>query len=151
MKSTENDFIITGNTKEIISQKINELRTFVTTTEPIWNAEHILGLEINRDRNKNIILITMTSKIIEVSTKFQVNMSKKRQIPMPTSGYIVKDHEFENLPENSKQFLDKQGIKKYMSIVGNLIWISGIRLDILFVVMYLSSYHGLCKHQDNTI
>lgn len=57
---------------------------------------------------------------------------------MPTTGFIIKEHEFESLSDNNKAYLHKKGIKRYMSIVGNLIWLSGVRLDILFAVMYLS-------------
>ena len=131
------DFIITGNNKSNIIEKIAELRAIVTTTEPIWNAEKVLGLELERDWEKGIIKVSLSEKIIETVTKF--NVSKKlRNMPMPTSGYLIKDYEFEALNDADKQFLEQKGISKYMSIIGNLIWISGIRLDILFVVMYLS-------------
>jgi hypothetical protein len=36
------------------------------------------------------------------------------------------------------EFLDAGGITQYMVIVGGLIWISGLRFDILFATMYLA-------------
>ena len=36
------------------------------------------------------------------------------------------------------QFLDAAGITEYMVIVGGLIWVSGLRFDILFSTMYLA-------------
>ena len=58
---------------------------------------------------------------------------------MPTSGFRVRVQDFDDLPESSKQLLDK-GIAKYMSIVGKLIWIQGVRMDVVFAVLYLSWY-----------
>ena len=52
----------------------------------------------------------------------------------------MRDWEFDELSEEDKQFLTIKGIQNYMSIVGALIWIQGVRLDILFSVMYLSWY-----------
>jgi len=60
-------------------------------------------------------------------------------MPMPSSGYIIKDEEFENLKNKVKSaFLDKDEIHIYLSVVGGLIWIAGIRLDIIYVVLYLT-------------
>jgi hypothetical protein len=59
---------------------------------------------------------------------------------MPTSGYVVREQEIYHLPEAKRRVLDLREVKKYMSIVGNLIWIQGIRMDIIFAVLYLSWY-----------
>ena len=40
--------------------------------------------------------------------------------------------------QEDAQLLDKLGIIEYMVIVGGLIWISGLRLDILFATLYLA-------------
>ena len=48
-------------------------------------------MEFKRDRKKRIILITMTSKIEDVSSKLQIDASIEKRIPMPQSGYIIKD------------------------------------------------------------
>ena len=66
--------------------------------------------------------------------------TKIRKVPMPVSGYIVRDYEMDALPENVKVLLDKKDMELYMSIVGMLIWIQGVRLDIIFAVLYLSWY-----------
>ena len=62
-----------------------------------------------------------------------------KRVPIPTSSYIVKDAEFEATEnQESAQFLDAAGITEYMMIVGGLIWVSGLRFDILFSTMYLA-------------
>ena len=42
---------------------------------------------------------------------------------MPITGYIVREHELDKLPDKLKRPLNKEEIKKYMSGVGSLIWI----------------------------
>jgi hypothetical protein len=55
------------------------------------------------------------------------------------SGYMVRDAEFENMANQElAEYLDARGITEYMVIVGGLIWISGLRFDILFSTMYLA-------------
>jgi hypothetical protein len=51
----------------------------------------------------------------------------------------VKDYEFESMKNDEQaEFLDKKGIHDYMTVVGSLIWVSGLRFDILFPTMYLA-------------
>lgn len=138
------DFIFAGHPREYVEERINALRAIATTTEPIWDATRVLGLQIKRDRANKCICITMADKIAELheATMKDVTLFSKRKnpviMPMPTSGYIIKDDDFAMLTEEMQAMLNKDDVHKYMSIVGGLIWISGIRVDILFVVMYLS-------------
>jgi len=57
---------------------------------------------------------------------------------MPASGFIVRDSEMEKLKEKDKKPLNKEELTQYMSGVGSLIWLSSIRMDIVFTVLYLS-------------
>jgi hypothetical protein len=132
------DFIITGNDDTSIQKKIEEIRQLATTTEPIYNAQKVLGMELNRDLEKKIIKVTMESKILEVCGKFEIEKEKKRHTPMPGSGFIVHEEDLDELSEEDREFLDKEDISKYLTIVGSLVWISGIRLDIVFATMYLT-------------
>ena len=133
------DFIFTGSSRTVIENVISEFRKICETTEPIWDAERVLGMEFRRMRDKRIIKITMTAKIIEVCAKTGIAPDDIKNIPMPLSGYIVKDYEFESMVNSEQaEFLDKKGISEYMAIVGGLIWISGLRLDITFATMYLA-------------
>ena len=133
------DFIFTGNNRVLTEKVIAEFRELCSTTDPIWDAERILGMEFRRDRVKRIVKITMTNKIAEVCAKAQIEIDVEKNIPMPLSGYIVKDYEFDTMTNREQaEHLDKKGITSYMIIVGALIWISGLRLDILFATMYLA-------------
>jgi hypothetical protein len=65
-------------------------------------------------------------------------IGKKRKVPMPTSGYVVREHELMSLSTYKKRLLNVKEISNYMTIVGTLIWLQGVRLDIIFAVLYLS-------------
>jgi hypothetical protein len=132
------DFLLASNNLEFLWERINELRGTTTFTEPIIDPSIVLGMELSRDYSRSIICVRMTKKIEEVFAKYCVPSSRKVSIPMPTSGYIIKDDQYEQLPEAKSRLLDKKGIHDYMSIVGSLIWIAGVRMDIMFTVMYLS-------------
>jgi len=132
------DFIFTGNDREFVSAKIAEMRCKVSTTEPIWDAENVLGLHLTRDYERKTISVTMPDRITEMYEKYNVNITREIDVPMPTSGYIIKDEQFENVSPEKSSLLDNSGISDYMGIVGSLIWVSGVRLDVLFTVMYLS-------------
>ena len=65
---------------------------------------------------------------------------------MPANGYIVRDHEIEVLSDNKQRKLNQEEITIYMAIVGSLIWIQGVRLDIIFAVLYLSWFTKCPRH-----
>jgi hypothetical protein len=102
------------------------------------NHPFVLGLEIRRDKEKRIIMVLMTKNIEELIIKYPDAMKRKRNVPMPTSGYIFRDYEFEKLPEEKKKLLSQTDIAIYMSLIGTFIWIQGIRMEIMFAVLYLS-------------
>ena len=92
------DFIVFGNTKAILEGWILEFRKTFDTTDPIWNSTNFLGLEVSRDWERHIIKVTMKNKIEETCGRFEVNGSSKRHdTPMPLSGYVVKDYEFDSM------------------------------------------------------
>jgi len=132
------DFIMGGSNKQLTEQFISEVRARASYTEPELNASRFLGLELSRDREKRIIKITMTAKIEELANKYPHAVRKKRNVPMPTTGYIVREHEIQNMSEKKQRLLNSEEITDYMAIVGSLIWIQGVRLDILFAVLYLT-------------
>jgi hypothetical protein len=132
------DFIIFGNNTLSINQFINEFRLIVQTTEPIWNATSVLGMTLTRDRTKKIILIKLDTKISELGEKYELKNRRVRYQPMPRDGYLVNEYEFDDISEEKKRFLDEKETELYMQIVGSLIWITGVRKDIIFNVMYLS-------------
>ena len=71
------DFIFTGNNRSLTEEMIALFRKECDTTEPIWDADWILGMELKRDRTKKIITITMVRKIEEVCAKAGVDMETK--------------------------------------------------------------------------
>jgi hypothetical protein len=144
------DFVFTGNNNTYTSQVIEEFRQYVKTDDPILNASVVLGMELERNKEKKIIMITMKKKIEELFSKYVNTIGKKRNVPMPTSGYIVREHEIQALTNYKKRILNSEEINVYMSIVGTLIWLQGVRLDILFAVLYLSwnTQNPLQHHMD---
>ena len=88
----------------------------------------------------------MIAKIEELSIKYSHAVRKKRHVPMPVNGYIVRDHEIDALTDNKKRKLTHEEISVYMAIVGSLIWIQGVRLDIIFAVLYLSWFTKCPRH-----
>ena len=132
------DFIFTGSNAALLRIAVDAFRNICTTTEPIWNASRVLGMELVRDRTKRIISITMVSKINDVCNKFDIDSVCSKEIPMPQHGYIIKDTEFDKLDSSASRYLCKKEIKQFLGLVGALIWISGVRLDILFSTMYLA-------------
>ena len=133
------DFIIGGSCNELTLEFISGFREIATTTEPIKNAERLLGMIVKRDYEKSLVLITMNERIDDLVKKYPKAILRTRNVPMPTSGYLVREHEIEeHLSDEDKRFLNEEEISEYMSIVGSLIWIQGIRLDIIFAVLYLA-------------
>jgi hypothetical protein len=132
------DFIVTGSDKECIDDFINSFRKIVNTTEPIYNSDMVLGINIRRNRQLCTIEVDMQHKILELADILSIDdNTRKRYIPMPVDGYIV---DVDKLDEVKGRKLDECDKKLYMKIVGSLIWISGIRGDIMFAVMYLTWY-----------
>jgi Reverse transcriptase (RNA-dependent DNA polymerase) len=133
------DFIVFGSDLPTLELWVMEFRKTFDTTEPVWNSDHFLGLEIYRDWDRRLVKITMTSKILETCARFGVSTSsKKHDMPMPSSGYVVKESEFDSMTSESSRYLSKAEILQYLAVVGSLLWISGIRHDILFAVLYLT-------------
>ena len=146
------DYLFGGNDNETTLRKLQEFRQLADnqTTEPVLNGPLLLGIEIERISGKKLILLRMTKRIIDLAERFPDAIVKKRNVPLPTSGYIVQPHELDKLSEVKKRPLNKKEAVEYMSIVGCLIWIQGIRFDIVFAVLYISwfSKAPLQHHMD---
>ncbi len=134
------DFIVIGNTQETIEEHfIAEFRKKAQTTEPIWDPKAVLGMEVRRIPEEKIILLTMTDRIEDLAKFCHIDLTtRRRKMPMPPTGYILAEEDYLKLKEESQRFLTKPEIKNYMGIVGRCVWISGIRFDISFAVLYLS-------------
>jgi hypothetical protein len=134
------DFIFTGSDRATTESVITAFRTLCETTEPIWEASSILGMEFIHDRDRRTVSITMTEKIEHLCEKAGLDTThgKEKHVPIPQSGYVIKDYEFESMKPEQAELLDNKGIHEYMAIVGGLIWVSGLRFDIVFSTMYLA-------------
>jgi hypothetical protein len=95
-------------------------------------------MEIDRDRSKHTVKITMKTNIVDLAEKLQLKDSRKKEVPIPTTGYVVQDYEYEQMSTEKGRFLNEKEQKMYMMIVGCCLWIAGVRLDTTFAVMYLT-------------
>jgi hypothetical protein len=76
---------------------------------------------------------------VEVAALFSQATKHKRNVPIPTTGYLVHDQDFDQLPATDSAFLSKPDITLYMQLVGVFIWIQqGVRPEVLFAALYLS-------------
>jgi len=133
------DFIFTGTSRSEIQRRIDEFRSVAITTQPDWNAACLLGVEIERVRGFRAVCCTFTQKIEEAVARYAEYLpTAVKHVPIPMTQYIVRPEDLDELPSERSAFLNEQEREMYMSIIGVLIWISGIRMDILFAVMYLS-------------
>jgi hypothetical protein len=146
------DYFFTSSDWTVLAGVLDEfraeiIRTGTNTTEPIWNPTEGLGMEFERDRSKKMILIDMNKKIRETAEKILTEKNKAKQHqPMSTAEFLVRDDQFNELPESQKyraEFLDAIGINRYLAIVGSLVWVMGVRFDISFTVTYLTWFTHL--------
>jgi len=135
------DFIFTGKNLQYMEKQIAQLMDNVSTTPPVWNEMTMLGMDIKRNRKKRTILVTMSKKIkdlFEGVFKGATDKELKRKgHPMPVAGYKVMDEDFKE-DDPSSEFLDATGIQEYMTLVGCLVWIMGVRFDCTFVITYFT-------------
>ena len=136
------DFVFTGSNNDLIYQDILEFRKLCTTTKPIRNAPEILGLHITRRRSKRLVLITMAKsilKLLDLLTKHCGTKPRAKNTPMKASDFLVTEEQFAALPPESQEFIsDPKVLHLYMSILGSLNWIAGVRFDILLPLVYLA-------------
>lgn len=137
------DFVITGNKLSSIMSFIDRFRKVTNTTEPAYNPAKLLGMELERDRAKRIIKVSMKAKIKELVEKYNIDKDKEKDVPIPKSQYIVKEYDYDDrkvVTETNAKMLDNKGITVYMQVVGSLIWLTGVRIDIIFATTYLAWY-----------
>ena len=129
-------FIVFGSSLHVLEQWVTEFWKTFDSTEPVWDSTAFLGLEVSRDWDRCIIQITMRAKILDTCARYGVNSGTRRHdAPMPASGYIIKDSDFDSMNNGSNKLLNKADSLEYLAVVGSLLWISGIHL---FAVLYLT-------------
>lgn len=132
------DFVIGGNCEASVTDFIVEFREKANTTEPVKYPPVLLGMELCRVTERHLVLITMKARIQDLCDRFPHAVRKSRVVPMPLTAYIVRQSDVEQLSPRKRRALSTSEVTTYMSIVGSLIWIQGVRLDIIFAVLYLS-------------
>ncbi len=93
-------------------------------------------------------MLRMQKKIDELVSKTGNLTGKPRRVPMPVAWYVVTDQDIDKLSTAKKRLLNKNEILQYLSIVGTLIWVQGVRNEIAFAVLYL---FGIRKVLGSTI
>jgi hypothetical protein len=131
------DFLFTGSCKEELEDFIVKFREIFNTTEPELDPKRVLGIDIFRIRKENIICLSMETKITDIceSVGRIVTTSRVRKVPIPVSGVII---DLEELKGEKALSLTVKEAETFMEYVGSVIWISGIRFDIKFAVVYLT-------------
>jgi hypothetical protein len=132
------DFVITGNATTRMHAMIAEFRQLAVTTEPVLNPTKVLGLQLKRDFALRTICVSMPDHIVELAEEHKCTEGPVRHVPMPQSGYVVREYDFEELARGAGELLGSQDAHRYMRIVGSLIWLTGVRLDIIFATTYLA-------------
>ena len=135
------DFLFGGTDDAYTQQQIIDFRKLASTSEPVKTPAGVLGYEIERDRERKLIKVTNKAKINEVASLFPQATKHKRNVPIPSTEYLVHDSDFEQIPDNESAFLTtkKTDITLHIQLVGVfVVWIQGLRPGILFAVLYLS-------------
>lgn len=133
------DYFPFGDDRETTASFVREFEKRVPITTPIWNATSALGMTMTRNWEKHTIEISLANKIGELGDRLGIKEMAAKKVPIPASGYIVKEHEFDDMKnQKAAEFLSAEEIVTYMQIVGSLIWISGVRHDINYGLMYLT-------------
>jgi len=133
------DFFITGSCAEELREFIILFREVFNTTDPELDPKRVLGIDMFRIRNEKVICLSMEHKISEICMSIGnvVTESRVRKVPIPISGVII---EIDDLTGEKAVALTRKESETYMEYVGSVIWISGIRFDIKFAVVYLTWY-----------
>ena len=104
------DFIFGGNDKQHTLSQIAAFRALASTTDPEKNYCSLLGIEIERDKDRRLSKVTMAKRIEELADTFPQSKYHRRTVPIPTSGYLVSDAVFDHLPPRAAVLTDKRQV-----------------------------------------
>ena len=133
------DFVMGGKDKVEVEEVVNQYRTLATTTEPIWDPQIVLGHELTRNLERREITVSLKGKIMEMVDEWMDYGVVKRNVPLAKEDYLVKDSDFEEMGVMA-EFLNDDERRLYQKIVGQCIWIHGVRVDISFAISYITGY-----------
>ena len=144
------DFIWTGTCNEWIELEIVRFREVTDTSPVMKNPEFpnkCLGMYIKRDRQRRIIELSMPHKIddlvekvkeLGLMEKLEMTGRKKQSLPLSAAAVLMKDEEFDAISEFDSRKLTVEENKMLLCLVGGLLWIMGLRFDIIYAVLYLT-------------
>jgi hypothetical protein len=124
------DLIIAGRTMELINDFLTSFKQkFIIKEKPL---HHYLGMEINYDRERGVMTISLESMIRKVIQKFEsyLDPTKTRSNPMDDSLRLCKD-----MCPKTEEEVQTASTWPYRQICGSLIYIAvSARPDISFAV-----------------
>jgi hypothetical protein len=129
---------------EALEIAIAEFKKIIASSIPNWNPSEALGMEFERNRSLRTISIRMSKRILELSSKHMNDYYRNRDIsvPIPRTKFLVDGEEYEGknstLTAEEREYLNPAGQKIYLSIVGGVLWIYGIRWDIAIAIIFLT-------------
>lgn len=157
------DNFFAASTREHLQFCIDEFRKIVPCSEPVYEPTKGLGMEFERDRERRIIKVRMVGKIQEIVKEYEEELkrfhssTRYQPTPLSKSRFLIRDADFEsdkNQYSMESDFVEEDGQRVYLKIVGSLLWINGVRHDISFSITHLTwftsqpRYHHLsCAYQ----
>ena len=137
------DFIWSGTDSVTTEKIIAAFRTIAVTTDVIKNPTSVLGMSIVRDFDKHTISLSLSTKIDELMEKVRYEYGvfekykvheREPYVPLASTSAHIDDTAFEDgtVSSEDSRFLDRSEILILLSIVGGLIWQTGIRWDVLY-------------------
>lgn len=149
------DFIVGALKDVMLVEELADIVKSVAFTAPKLNGGKFLGVGVTRYRGQLAIGLDMEDMIISSCAEYEVpELAKPRTVPLLESNFVVTEEDLDALKPDRAKFLERSDISIYMGMVGSLIWISTVRFDIKFAVMYLSwfcqkprQHHAICAFQ----
>ncbi|KAK8957726.1 hypothetical protein KSP39_PZI001286 [Platanthera zijinensis] len=83
------DILLMGNDLSLMEQTRNSLK-MIFSMKDMGEAQYILGIKIYRDRSRRLIGLTQSVYIDKILERFQMENSKKGNVPMTTSTQLGK-------------------------------------------------------------
>jgi len=134
------DGLCFGNNDGYVQEKLDGVKKLFEIVV-VKNPKVFLGMEIERDRAKGIMLIHQESSVMKLLGATGMMDCKPAKTPMQKNMNLPNPSEVIMTPE-AKSF-------PYQSFVGQLLWLLGTRLDLCYAINVLSRY--MSKWDDGAI
>ena len=125
------DGLCLSNDADFATEKINHLKK-VFELVVVNDPKVYVGIQIERDRAKGTMLLHQEDSVLKILASAGLTDCNPAKTPMQT-GLILKDPSTVVTDPNERDF-------PYQSLVGQLIWLLGTRLDLSYPVNVLTRY-----------